>query len=104
MASEIDRQEVRWQRLQSSGTATNRDGDFGSRCPYGRGKPAVGLSADSRCIIESRAHSGPHHNCQHPEAPWHRPSTELAVDGSDFTLSNGCRGWVLRWKTIFGHR
>src|SRR5206468_6798361 len=32
------------QRLQSSGTATNRDGDFGSRCPYGRGKPAVGLS------------------------------------------------------------
>ena len=35
----------------------------------------MGLSADSRCIIESRAHSGPHHNCQHPEVPWHRPST-----------------------------
>src|SRR5437667_9723780 len=128
------------------------------------GKPAVGLSADSRCIIESRAHSGPHHNCQHPEAPWHRPSTgaksendmegvshstlgsercnlllyrggvdlfwidalhrpflygfvdteganwrhrqlsKWAVDGSDCTLSNGCRGWFLRWKTIFGHR
>ena len=124
----------------------------------------MGLSADSRCIIESRAHSGPHHNCQHPEAPWHRPSTgaksendmegvshstlgsdrcnrllyrggvdlfwidalhrpfslwicrheganwrhrqlsKWAVDGSDCTQSNGCRGWFLRWKTIFDPR
>src|SRR5438552_12100587 len=55
--------------------ATNRDGDFGSRCPYGRGKPRVGLSADSGCIIESRPGSGPHHNCRHPETSWHRPST-----------------------------
>ena len=75
MASEIDRQEIRWQRVQNSRAATNRDGDFGTRCPYGRGKPRVGLSADSGCIIESRPRSGPHHNCRHPETSWHRPST-----------------------------
>src|SRR5437773_2887178 len=75
MASEIDRQEIRWQRVQNSRAATNRDGDFGSRCPYGRGKPRVGLSADSGCIIESRPRSGPHHNCRHPETSRPSPST-----------------------------
>ena len=38
-------------------------------------------------------------------ANWrHRQLSKWAVDGSDCTLSNGCRGWFLRWKTIFGHR
>src|SRR5436309_4906526 len=38
-------------------------------------------------------------------ANWrHRQLSKWAVDGSDCTQSNGCRGWFLRWKTIFGHR
>ena len=38
-------------------------------------------------------------------ANWrHRQLSKWAVDGSGCTQSNGCRGWFLRWKTIFDPR
>ena len=43
--------------------------------------------------------------CRHEGANWrHRQLSKWAVDGSDCTQSNGCRGWFLRWKTIFDPR
>jgi hypothetical protein len=62
LAPKIDRQEVRWQCQQSSRTATNLKRDLGSGYPYGRGESRVGLTADSRRIIEPWTHSGPHHH------------------------------------------
>src|SRR5215471_9916915 len=75
VAPEIDRHEIRWQQVQKSRTSTNCGGHFGSCRPYGRGKPRVGLSADSGSIIESRSHRRSYHNCEHSQTSWHRAST-----------------------------
>src|SRR5215831_15947778 len=61
--------------VPKSRTSTNCGGHFGSCRQYGRGKPRVGLSADSGSIIESRSHRRSYHNCQHSQTPWHRAST-----------------------------
>jgi len=84
LVTDVDREEVRRQRVARPRQAKSESLDSGSRGPDGHAEHHVGLRQDSRSVEEPRSHRRSVDDCPDPEGAWHRagaPATQRHVLG-----------------------